>query len=137
MANGGWRGEGFLRWKNGMRTSGYPVSTQTLGISIFGMASAYMIFLFIGSSVLTGGFLPTEPRDSAVASVQCFGHRASQYERPNHVLTHRGLSPHQFTPMSGAHEVTTADGGWRVLFAFGAQWPAAAEFLHRAASGIV
>jgi hypothetical protein len=28
-----------------------------------------MVFLFVGSSALTGGFLPTEPRDSAVASV--------------------------------------------------------------------
>jgi hypothetical protein len=27
------------------------------------------------------------------------------------------------------NEVTSADGGWRVLFAFVAQWPAAAEFL--------
>ena len=27
-----------------------------------------------------------------------------------------------------ANEVTSADGGWRVLFAFVAQWPAAAEF---------
>jgi hypothetical protein len=27
-----------------------------------------------------------------------------------------------------ANEVTSADGGWRVLFAFFAQWPAAAEF---------
>lgn len=30
-----------------------------------------------------------------------------------------------------ANEVTSADGGWRVLFAFVAQWPAAAEFLPR------
>lgn len=28
-----------------------------------------------------------------------------------------------------ANEITTADGGWRFLFAFVAQWPAAAEFL--------
>jgi len=27
------------------------------------------------------------------------------------------------------NEVTSADGGWRVLFAYVAQWPAAAEFL--------
>jgi hypothetical protein len=30
------------------------------------------------------------------------------------------------------NEVTSADGGWRVLFAFLAQWPAAAEFLRSA-----
>jgi hypothetical protein len=29
----------------------------------------YMVFLFVGSSALTGSFLPTGPRDSAVASV--------------------------------------------------------------------
>ena len=29
----------------------------------------YMVFLFVGSSALTGGFLPTEPRGSAVASI--------------------------------------------------------------------
>jgi len=26
------------------------------------------------------------------------------------------------------NEITSADGGWRALFAFVAQWPAAAEF---------
>ena len=33
------------------------------------------------------------------------------------------------------NEVTSADGGWRVLFTFGAQWPAGAEFL-RLADGV-
>ena len=28
-----------------------------------------------------------------------------------------------------SNEVTSADGGWRVLFGFVPQWPAAAEFL--------
>jgi hypothetical protein len=28
-----------------------------------------------------------------------------------------------------ANQVTSADGGWRVLFAFVGQWSAAAEFL--------
>jgi hypothetical protein len=27
-----------------------------------------------------------------------------------------------------AEPITSADGGWRVLFAFVAQWPAAADF---------
>jgi hypothetical protein len=31
--------------------------------------------------------------------------------------------------MTMPNEVTSADGGRRVLFALGAQWPAAAEFL--------
>jgi hypothetical protein len=31
--------------------------------------------------------------------------------------------------MTTANQITSADGGWRVLFAFVAQWPAAAEFL--------
>jgi len=34
--------------------------------------------------------------------------------------------------MTKANEVASADGGWRVLFAFEAQWPAAAEFLRYA-----
>lgn len=33
------------------------------------------------------------------------------------------------------NEVTSRDGGWRVLFAFGAQWPVTAEFLRWAESG--
>ena len=32
----------------------------------------------------------------------------------------------KFLPLN---EVTSADGGWRVLFAYVGQWPAAAEFL--------
>jgi hypothetical protein len=35
--------------------------------------------------------------------------------------------------MREPNEVTSADGGWRIRFAFGAQWPAAAEFLRWAA----
>jgi len=31
-----------------------------------------------------------------------------------------------------ANEVTSADGGWPVLFAFLAQWPATAEFCRSA-----
>ena len=31
-----------------------------------------------------------------------------------------------------ANEITSADGEWRVLFTFVAQWPAAAEFLRSA-----
>jgi hypothetical protein len=35
-----------------------------------------------------------------------------------------------------ANQVTSADGGWRVLFAFAAKWPVAAEFLRSAARDI-
>ena len=35
----------------------------------------------------------------------------------------------QTNKMTPPNEVTSADGGWRVLFAFVAPWPAAAEFL--------
>ena len=31
--------------------------------------------------------------------------------------------------MLRANEISSADGEWRVLFAFAAQWPAAAGFL--------
>jgi hypothetical protein len=35
---------------------------------------------------------------------------------PTTVLTHRGLSPHQFTPMSGAHKSAPGKGGITSLF---------------------
>jgi hypothetical protein len=35
------------------------------------------------------------------------------------------------------NEITSANGGWRVLFAFIAQWPAVAEFLRSASSRLV
>ena len=34
------------------------------------------------------------------------------------VFPHRGLSPHQFTPMSGAHQPSASNAGWPVQFRF-------------------
>jgi hypothetical protein len=41
---------------------------------------------------------------------------------PTTVLTHRGLSPHQFTPMSGAHQPDAQNAAMAVRFHFGRQW---------------
>ena len=63
-----------------------------------------MIFLFVGSSGLTEASFP---RDLAIpqlllssACVILLPMKASQMT----VFPHRGLSPLQFTPMSGAHQ---------------------------------
>ena len=37
---------------------------------------------------------------------------------PTTVFTHRGLSPHQFTPMSGAHKITGVNAGGPRPFTF-------------------
>ena len=39
------------------------------------------------------------------------------------------LVPRSRTAAMKPNEITSADGGWRVLFAFVTQWPAAAEFI--------
>ena len=73
-----------------------------------------MVFLFVGSSALTRSFLPTDLtapqllRSSACvmlafvmnASLTAFPHRG--LPRLAEALS-EGRSPHQFTPMSGAH----------------------------------
>jgi len=62
-----------------------------------------MVFLFVGSSALTEASFPRHfaiPQlllSSACAIVPTM--KAS----PTAVFPHRGLAPHQFTPMSGAH----------------------------------
>src|SRR5437899_2426242 len=63
-----------------------------------------MVFLFVGSSALTEASFPRDlatPQlllSSACAIVPIM--KAS----PTAVFPHRGLAPHQFTPMSGAHQ---------------------------------
>jgi hypothetical protein len=46
---------------------------------------------------------------------------------PTTVFTHRKLSPHQFTPMSRAHERPAVHAGWAVLSAFSRAWPRATQ----------
>jgi hypothetical protein len=43
------------------------------------------------------------------------------------VFTHRGLSPHQFTPMSGAHNPDSLDAAITLLFALVDQWRRASD----------
>src|SRR6266496_441878 len=67
-----------------------------------------MVFLFVGSSALTEASFP---RDLAIPllSTACaivLTVKAS----PTAVFPHRGLAPHQFTPMSGAHKSVERTG---------------------------
>jgi len=69
----------------------------------------YMVLLFVGSPALTRGFLPTN-----LAIPQLLRSNVSVIvplvmRRPTTVFTHRGLSPRQLTPMSGAHKAHAVD----------------------------
>lgn len=62
-----------------------------------------MIFLFVGSSGLTEASFP---RDLAIPQLLLSSVCAivlTMKASPTAVFPHRGLAPHQFTPMSGAH----------------------------------
>src|SRR5262245_57482049 len=64
-----------------------------------------MIFLFVGSSGLTEA---SSPRDLAIPQLLLSSAWAivpTMQANPMTVFPHRGLSPHQFTPMSGAHRL--------------------------------
>jgi hypothetical protein len=45
------------------------------------------------------------------------------------VFPHRGLSPHQFTPMSGAHQITSLDAAMTILLHIADHWRGASEFI--------
>ena len=69
----------------------------------------YMAFLFVGSSGLTEASFP---RDLAIPQLLLSNVWAIVplvLRDPTTVFTHRGLSPHQFTPMSGAHQSAAAN----------------------------
>jgi len=70
----------------------------------------YRVFLFVGSSALTEASLP---RDLAIPQLLLSSACAivlTMKASPRAVFPHRGFAPHQFTPMSGAHNApqTTA-----------------------------
>ena len=68
-----------------------------------------MAFLFVGSSALTEASFP---RDLAIPQLLLSNVWAIVplvKRDPTTVLTHRGLSPHQFTPMSGAQSGRRGD----------------------------
>ena len=83
----------------------------------------YMVFLFVGSSALTEASFPRDlaiPQlllSSACAIVLAVKASATT------VFPHRGLAPHQFTPMSGAHQIAAPNRRLRlgpVPWSFGA-----------------
>ena len=68
----------------------------------------YMIFLFVGSSGLTEASFP---RDLAIPQLLLSNVWITLFlimRNAMTVFTHRGLSPHQFTHMSGAHQPVEA-----------------------------
>ncbi len=72
-----------------------------------------MVFLFVGSSALTEASFP---RDLAIPQLLLSSACAivlTMKASPTAVFPHRGLAPHQFTPMSGAHKTVQRTGGSR------------------------
>src|SRR5262245_27750204 len=96
-----------------------------------------MVFLFVGSSALTeasfprGLAIPQLLLSSACAIVLAM--KAS----PRAVFPHRGLAPHQFTPMSGAHKITGANAGGRRQLPMRTRWAARVAQFCRSAFGPV
>src|SRR5947207_9254048 len=67
-----------------------------------------MVFLFVGSSALTEASFP---RDLAIPQLLLSSACAivlTMKASPTAMFPHRGLAPHQFTPMSGAHQADRA-----------------------------
>jgi len=80
--------------------------------------------LFVGSSALTGASLPRNLAIRQLRRSNVWAIVPLVMRDPTTVLTHRGLSPHQLTPMSGAHEVTGANAGGLPRLAIRTLWAA-------------
>ena len=86
-----------------------------------------MIFLFVGSSGLTEA---SYPRNLAIpqlllssAGAKLLTMKASRLA----VFLHRGLSPRQLTPMSGAHQPAAGNAGIASRLTIGHHWPGVPE----------
>src|SRR5437016_12521974 len=69
-----------------------------------------MVFLFVGSSALTEASFP---RDLAIPQLLLSSACAivlTMKASATAVFPHRGLAPHQFAPMSGAHQALERTG---------------------------
>ena len=97
-----------------------------------------MVFLFVGSSALTEASFP---RDLAIPQLllsNVWIILPLITRNPMTVFIHRGLSPHQFTPMSGAHKITGANCGGRRRLPLRTHWTArVAQFCRCGARGLV
>ena len=79
----------------------------------------YMVFLFVGSSALTEASFP---RDLAIPQLLLSSACAivlTMKASPTAVFPNRGLAPHQFTPMSGAHKTLDSTGFCARVLPFG------------------
>ena len=82
-----------------------------------------MVFLFVGSSALTEASFP---RDLAIPQLLLSSACAivlTMKASATAVFPHRGLAPHQFAPMSGAHQRLEGTPGWALRFAVDYHWP--------------
>jgi hypothetical protein len=86
-----------------------------------------MVFLFVGSSALTEASFP---RDLAIPQLLLSSACAivlTMKASPTAVFPHRGLAPHQFTPMSGAHKPDAANPAMALWLTIEDQWRRVAD----------
>jgi hypothetical protein len=81
-----------------------------------------MIFLFVGSSALTEASFPQDLTIPQLLLSNVWVIVPLIMRDPTTVFTHRGLSPHQFTPMSGAHQPDPPNAAMSSLFQSGHHW---------------
>ncbi len=70
-----------------------------------------MLQLFVGSSALTRSFLPTDLAVPQLLRSSTWARLSLAMRVSLTVFPYRGLAPHQFTPMSGAHKTTRPNAG--------------------------
>jgi len=69
------------------------------------------------------------PFRAFVVAAECWSRVPGVQMGGEHTTEFGNIRSRERLPMKGMpNEVTSADSGWRALFAFCAQWPAAAEF---------
>ena len=76
----------------------------------------YMIFLFVGSSGLTEASFPRSLATPQLLLSNVLIILFLITKNPMTVFSHRGLSPHQFTPMSGTHKIGADNSAPRLQF---------------------
>src|SRR5204862_3464899 len=75
-----------------------------------------MVFLFVGSSALTEASFPRNLTVPQLLLSSAWAMLTLVMRASLTVFPHRGLSPHQFMPMSGAHESLQATAAAASVF---------------------
>ena len=81
-----------------------------------------MIFLFVGSSGLTEASFPRNLATPQLLLSNVWAILPPMLGSLITVFIHRGLAPHQFTPMSGAHKPDAPNAPMTSLFQDGHYW---------------